>query len=126
MAGISLGLAAMLLVLGTTSVWSYRAFKLKLPKDLGAFAALWGGGVLLGLLALFQGTADRGYAITAIALGGTLLFLLIAGKQKSDGSPIAVGDKVPAFSAPDENDEIFESSSFAGSAVVLKVFRGHW
>ena len=78
------------------------------------------------MVALVQGTANTGAAITAIALGGTLLFLLIAGKQKGTGGAIAIGDRLPEFSAPDDNDEIFESSSLAGGAVILKVFRGHW
>ena len=57
---------------------------------------------------------------------GSRLFLLMAGRQKSGDHAIAVGDRIPEFSAPDENGEIFESSSLAGGAVVLKVFRGHW
>jgi hypothetical protein len=126
MSGISLGFAALLLVLGATVVWSYRAFKVDLPKDLGGFAAAWGVGAVIGVIALFQGTANPGAAITAVVLGGLMLFLLKTGRQKSGDRAIAVGDRIPDFSAPDENGEIFESSSLAGSAVVLKVFRGHW
>lgn len=126
MTGISLGMAALILVLGTTLIWSYLAFRVRLPDDLGAFRTGWGGGVLFGAFALFQGTANQGAAIAAVIVGGLLLYLLIAGKQKSGDKPIAVGDMIPAFSAPDENDEVFESSRLAGSAVVLKVFRGHW
>ena len=126
MAGISLGLASMILVLATTAVWSYRAFKVNLLKDLDVFAILWIIGILMGGFALVHGTADEGAAITAVSVGCFVLFLFAAGKQKGTGGAIEIGDALPSFSAPDENNETFESSSLIGGAVILKVFRGHW
>lgn len=126
MSEIDFGLVAMVLVLGTTAVWSYLAFKANMPKSLAPFGILWSTGFALGAYALVQGTESRGSAITAVALGGMLLFFLSTGRQKSGGGAIAVGDRLPEFSAPDENGDLFHSSSLAGSAVVLKIFRGHW
>ncbi len=126
MPDINLGFAAMVIVLVATAIWSYRAFKVNLPDNLAPFAIAWGAGSIMGAIALVQGTDSRGAAITAVALGGLLLFLLAAGKQKSAPGAISVGDSLPEFSAPDENGEIFHSSTLLGDAVVLKVFRGHW
>lgn len=126
MPDIDYSLAALVLVLGATAFWSYRAFKVDLPANLTPFGLIWGAGVVLGVIALVQGTESSGSAITAVILGGMLLFFLLAGGQKADSNPIKVGDKIPEFSAPDDSGGTFESSSLAGSAVVLKVFRGHW
>ena len=39
---------------------------------------------------------------------------------------IRIGDTIPAFSALDENGELFESKTLAGKPALIKFFRGHW
>ena len=126
MSEFNLSYAGLVLVLGATAIWSYRAFKVDLPSNLMPFGLAWGICLALGAMALLQGTENGGAAITAVALGGTLLFFLSTGKQLNGSNAIKVGDRLPDFTAPDENGEPFDTNSLAGSAVVLKIFRGHW
>jgi len=80
---------------------------------LGAFAQ--GAGLLVGLLA----------GVTALA-GVGFLFLALLAPQSKQSPAVAVGEPLPDFTAPDENDQPFSLASLAGKPVLLKVFRGHW
>ena len=39
---------------------------------------------------------------------------------------IQVGDTIPAFSAPDDRGEVFDSARLRGHPVLIKFFRAHW
>ena len=55
-----------------------------------------------------------------------LIFLTATGAQKVDEKSLNVGEKIPAFTAPDDNDVEFDSASLAGTRTLIKFFRGHW
>ena len=121
-----IALLALLLVLSATIAWAVAAYRLTMPDNRTPFIAAWSCGALLGLAALLFGLPGRGAAITALVLGGLLLFLAAASRQKLAAEAIAVGDTMPAFVGLDQNGDTFDSASVAGTPLLLKFFRGHW
>lgn len=119
-----LGIAALCLTLAAVGRWFWRAWRVDIPRSPRAFQAVWAGGLLLGLIAL--GSAGGAAAWWAVALSSLMLYLSTTGKQKTGTDAIRVGDTVPAFTAPDADDALFDSASLAGQRFLLKVFRGHW
>ena len=80
---------------------------------------------MLAIVALYIGASPNS-AGWAVALAALFLYLTSTGAQKVSGATIDVGDKLPSFTAPDENGNTFDSASLSGSRVLLKFFRGHW
>ena len=120
-----LGLFGLLIVVATLARWFQRAWAVNVPQSPLVFQAIVTIGIASGLAALYQRSEDP-YAGWAIGLGLVFLYLSTTGAQRVDGEMIEVGDVVPAFTAPADNDVEFSSSSLAGSRVLLKFFRGHW
>lgn len=116
---------ALFLVLGATGRWMWLTYRVRMPETPTLFVATWGGGAVLGVVALLLGKGG-GPAITAVALGSMLVFLASTSAQKLGTKPIAVGDLLMDFEALDENGEPFQFSSLFGKPILLKFFRGHW
>ena len=53
-------------------------------------------------------------------------FLAATSGQQAEANIIQVGDRIPAFSAPDDSGVIFDSAALAGHPAIIKFFRGHW
>jgi peroxiredoxin len=53
------------------------------------------------------------------------LYFLFTGSQKNQ-TTLSIGDAMPAFTAVDDDGEVFDSAALAGTPVLLKFFRGHW
>jgi len=104
-----LGLIALLITVATAGRWFWRMWHVNIPPTPYLFAALWATGLVLGLVALYQGTGGSA-ASWAVGLGVVLLYLVATGAQKVDGEVIEVGDPLPAFTALDENGETFDST----------------
>ncbi len=123
---IDLGLLGLLVILGTAGTWFWRAWRVNIPTSTPyPFIILWALGLVLGFVALVGGT-ESGYAAWAVGVGIALLYLIFTGAQKVSDTMVSVGDKIPAFTATDDQGEPFDSSSLAGSRVLIKFFRGHW
>lgn len=123
---MDLGLLGLLVVLATVGSWFWRAWRVNIPTSTPyAFIGLWALGVVLGIAAL-TGETPSSYAWWAIGLGFILLYLVFTGGQKVSDSLVNVGDSIPAFRAITDQGETFDSSSLAGSRVLIKFFRGHW
>lgn len=120
----SLGLLALIIVLVTTLLWFYRAFRVAIPRNPAPFAFGWGIGGGLGLLAFIL--AGGAAAAWAIGLGFLFLYLVSTGAQRAGEDMIRVGDTIPAFTATDAAGEPFDSSELTGKPVLIKFFRGHW
>jgi hypothetical protein len=117
---------ALALVVPTTLVWAWLAFKVRVPVNRMPFLALWGGGAALGVIALLQSGGSVS-AWVAAGLGGSLVFLALTGGQRATApDSVKVGDRLPAFTAQDEHGQPFDSRSLAGNPLLLKFFRGHW
>jgi hypothetical protein len=119
------GIAGLIFVVATTVRWGWRLWRVNVPPTPYLYQALWASGIGLGIMSLYLTSGDP-YAPWAIGVGGTLLFLSATGAQKVDGNMIEVGDTVPIFTAPGEDGEVFDSSSIAGTPLLIKFFRGHW
>ena len=121
-------LAAIMVVVATSSIWLYLAFQVRIPRNRKAFQVGWTLGALLGLWALFISitTLTVIIATLAVLLGALLLFLSSTSAQLPERHDLAVGQALPAFTAMDENNEPFDSQSLTGKPVLLKFFRGHW
>ena len=121
----NLGLIGFIIVLAATARWFWRAWAVNVPKTPYLFQSLLAAGLALGVLSLLQGHQDP-FAIWAVVLGVMLIFLTATGAQKVDEKSLNVGEKIPAFTAPDDNDVEFDSASLAGTRTLIKFFRGHW
>lgn len=123
---IDLGLLGLLIILGTLGTWFWRAWRVKIPTSTPyPFIILWALGFVLGLVALIGGT-ESAYASWAVGVGAVMLYLVFTGAQKVSDNMVNVGDQIPAFTATDDQGSTFDSSSLAGSKVLIKFFRGHW
>ena len=124
-----------LLVVGV-AWWQYLAAiprEKVLPRPRGTLAAMAIGG-LLALLA-FTIVAMRPTAATlaaipiagvALGLAGFFGYLLRQAPLPDGELVVAVGDKLPSFTAIDENGAAVHSADWAGKRTLLKFFRGHW
>ena len=120
-----LGLIGLLIIAAASTRWFWRAWQVNVPAKPYLFQGLVGTGFVLGCLSIYLGQNDP-YASWAVGVGIVILYLLSTGAQKAGAEMVNVGDTVPAFSAPDDNGEMFDSASLEGSRVLLKFFRGHW
>ena len=119
------GLIALLVVLATSVVWFWRAFKVDIPPSPIVFAIIWFGSALVGIYAFTQ--ADGGAAaVWATGLGFLFLYLVSTGAQKISQESLKVGDRLPAFESVDDTGTPFNSMSLDGKPLLLKFFRGHW
>jgi len=123
---MSLAHLALVLVLPTTLMWAWLAFKVRVPANRMPFLIAWSSGAGLGVIALVQ-SGGSAAAWLAAGLGGALVFLALTGGQRATAPhSISVGDLLPAFTAPDEHGQPFDIRSLAGRPLLLKFFRGHW
>jgi hypothetical protein len=123
-----LGFASLLLMLVSGVLWFQAAGRVALPKNRSRYVFSWVVAALLGVLAL---GGEPGWLGGVPAALGTFfacfgLLTVSISRQKVAADAIAVGGSIPDFSVPDENGEIFDSSSLAGHPVLIKFFRGHW
>ncbi len=128
MSTTALGILAFLMLAGSMAIWFRKIQTVQIPENRGVFVATWAISGLLGVTALVQGVGWIGGIPAGIAAVCGILFsvLFFISPQKVGSDAIQVGARLPAFSAPDEHGETFESTSIAGKPVLLKFFRGHW
>lgn len=123
-----LGIAALIVIVGSGILWFRAAFALRLPENRALFLGTWIVGVLLAIAALVNGPTWLGgiTATVALLVGSFFLFTVAVSRQVLAGDAIAPGKTMPAFSALNDNGERFESASLSGSPALIKFFRGHW
>ena len=122
-----IGIAAPLLALGCTRLWFSQAEAVALPENRMLFVGVWLTAAALGVAALVKaGWLGRIAALPAIAMGLFLPFTVSISEQVLPPGSIRVGDTIPAFSAPDDTGEIFDSARLRGHPVLIKFFRAHW
>jgi O-antigen ligase len=121
----NLGLVGIVILLASAGRWFWRAWKVDIPKTPRVFQALFLLGLICGAISLYLGLDDP-FAGWAVGIALVLIYLTATGAQRVDGDMIEVGDKIPAFSAQDDDGNTFDMESLAGRRVLLKFFRGHW
>ena len=128
MLSMVLSLTALGLFVVTSSVWLRRLSRVSIPDDRHAFLLGWGGAVLLGVAGVSSpgGGWISGTLGAFATLGGAAMLGLYAFGTQRAPDAIAVGQRIPEFSAPDEHGNTFRSTSLAGDFALIKFFRGHW
>ena len=128
MLGATLGVLSLLCVLGTGVAWFKRMKAVAIPENRIGFLSAMTAGLVLGVIAFAQGPGWIGGlpAGLAVLLGGLFCFMFAISQQKGGPGKLRIGDPLPAFSAPDDNGEIFSIASLSGRPFLLKFFRGHW
>lgn len=126
--GTKLGIAALVLGLGTTFAWFRTNNAVGIPEDRTLFVLGFLLAVALGVGAFIRGTRWYG-GIAAVV--GTLVSVFLAmtiyiSPQQLGPDAIKVGDTLPKFTAVDEFGKAFNSESLQGHLVLIKFFRAHW
>ena len=121
-------LPALALAIGCTMTCFRAAEAVAIPEHRIVFIALSLLAVVLALaaVALKAGWVGRIAALPAIVLGLFLPFTVSISEQILPEKTIRVGDAMPAFSAPDDRGELFDSARLRGNPVLIKFFRAHW
>ncbi len=129
MSGFTLAILGFSLALATAVRWAMLLFSVSIPKNRSVFVALMVLSAGLGIAALALGTGSWLANIAAglaIFAGAFFLLTVAIGKQTGGSGQFQAGSRLPTFSAPDENGELFDISSLSGQPILLKFFRGHW
>ena len=124
----ALGLLALLLLVGSAAMWFRGALNVAVPENRTVYVTIWFIAAVLGVTSLVAGVGWLGGIAAGIsAVVGFLLCTLVGiSRQIVGDDAVAVGATIPAFSAPDENGETFDSANLAGHPALIKFFRGHW
>ena len=122
-----IGIAAPVLAIACAMLWINQARALDIPENRTLFVAVWLASAALGMAAWVKaGWIRRIAALPAIAVGLFLPLTVSISEQVLPPNAIRVGDAIPAFSAPDDRGEMFDSARLRGNPVLIKFFRAHW
>lgn len=122
-----IGIAAPVLAIGCTMLWFGQVRAVDIPENRALFVGVWLAAAALGVAALVKaGWIGRIAAVPAIAVGLFLPYTVSISEQILPPGAIQVGDTIPAFRAPDDRGEIFDSARLRGKPVLIKFFRAHW
>jgi hypothetical protein len=122
-----IGIAAPVLAIGCTMLWFSQVRAVDIPENRALFVGAWLTAAALGIAALVKaGWIGRIAALPAIVVGLFLPFTVSISEQILPPNSIRVGDTIPAFSAPDDRGEVFDSARLRGNPVLIKFFRAHW
>ena len=126
--GNRLGLAALVLAVSCAVLWFRQANAVDLPENRMLFVALWLSAAAIGIAAFVKkaGWLGRIAALPAIVIGLFLPFTVSISEQVLPPTAIQGGQMMPAFSAPDDRGELFDSARLRGNPVLIKFFRAHW
>jgi hypothetical protein len=126
--GSVLGISGFAVFVVATLLWARAARAVRLPANRTGFVLAWLGSSLLGASAFYVGVGWLAGIPAGLAVfGGIFLIALVAiSAQEVAADAIRVGEKLRAFSAPDEHDASFRLTDAEGHAILLKFFRGHW
>ena len=123
-----LAFASLIVTLLSCGLWFRAIRRVDIPEDRRPFVIAWVIAVALGVLALFGAPERLGRipAIFGLVTSGIFLFTVAISRQKLGDDAIAVGDRIPDFTAVDENGRTFHSGSLSGHLALIKFFRAHW
>ena len=128
MSAAQLGFLAAILAIGALVLWFRWLQQVSLGGRRWLLYGALGAAILLGGLAIARGPGWLGgiAAGFAVLAGAAWSLLGLLARQSTQVPSVAVGEPLPAFSAPDHNGELFQSASLAGRPALIKLFRGHW
>jgi hypothetical protein len=128
MTDLVIGFAALAVTATTTGLWFVAIRRVRIPENRSVFVAAWGLGAALGGVALMgvPGWLGGLAACVATIVSLFLLLTLAISPQRVGEDVMRVGGMMPAFSAIDADDQLFDSTQLAGNPALIKFFRGHW
>jgi len=122
-----IGIAAPVIAIGCVVLWFGQVRAVDIPENRALFVGVWLAAAALGIAALVKaGWIGRIGAVPAIAVGLFFPYTVSISEQVLPPNAIRVGETIPAFSAPDDRGEIFDSARLRGNPVLIKFFRAHW
>lgn len=126
--GTKMGVLALVMAVGTLTLWFYQVSQVALPENRTAFVVFFLAAAALGVAAFFKGAGwgGRSAALVAILIGLFLPFTVAISRQEVASHGIDVGATIPRFTALDDTRDRFDSDSLRGHPVLIKFFRGHW
>lgn len=125
---VALGFASLAVTAVAVFFWFRAIRRVEIPDDRRPFVGAWALAVALGITALLgsPGIIGRAPAIFGLGTAVVFLFTVAISRQKLGVDAIRVGDRIPSFTAIDENGAAFDSESLSGHLVLIKFFRAHW
>ncbi len=128
MSGFALGVVAFGLLVATTVLWFRKARAVELVGSRAGYVAGWAGAAGLGAAALASSPGWVGGLLGGVGLvGGAFLVTLVAvSRQQVAPDVVRVGQRLPEFTALDDDARPFTLSGIEGRPILLKFFRGHW
>ena len=123
-----LALIALAIIIGIGVFWVRAIRAVQVPENRGAYLTAAAIALILSIVALSGNASWFGNVAAGLALFASALFCFTfaISAQKLGVDAIKVGDSLPAFSAVTASGENFDSTSLAGSPVLIKFFRGLW
>ena len=125
----SLATLSCVLTIGALGIWFRLIQQVKIPKNRFMFVITLVTSFVMGVSSFALGSEHILFSIAATAgiFGSSLFLLTVAiGTQKGGTGKFIVGQPTPNIIAPDENNTVFDLSTFKGQPILLKFFRGHW
>ena len=128
MTAFSLACVSFALLAGFVASWMMMIKRVQVENGRWLHRLLVGAMMLTAALAFAKGVELFGGILAGVALGVSIVFVVLSSLARQSGQTpaISVGQPMLAFSAPDENGDIFDSASLSGKPILLKFFRGHW
>ena len=128
MNGLSLGLLSIGLLVVAVIIWFRRMNDVALEGRRGMLFGMCVVAMGLGVASLNNEPGILGATGAVLGITGAVIWLGLGvfASQSGQAPNIAVGSPLPAFSAPDHQDEMFDIESLRGHPVLIKLFRGHW
>ena len=110
------------------AVWLRMIAHVELGQKRWVVNALFASSLALGAFALAQSPSTPGFVLagTTVAFSALYFVLLSFSGQSNQVPAVAVGSRIPDFTALDHNGQPFSLSSLNGKPILMKFFRGHW
>jgi hypothetical protein len=126
--GDFLALLSFIVAASSGASWARGINRVSLQGKRPIFIAAFGVAFALSVAAFIQGTGMLGSMGAGFALLGSGMFLGLAtiSGQEAKEPAVSVGSPILDFTAPLDDDTLFDSTTLRGRPFLLKFFRGHW
>jgi hypothetical protein len=126
--GLVLSLASLALLATAFALFAKLVGRVEVGERRWLANCLVAAGMLAAATTLFRGPGISAGSVAGVVLlvGGAYFVLVGLAGQSRQTPNVAVGQPLPAFTAPDATGEIFDLASLEGRPILMKFFRGHW
>jgi hypothetical protein len=126
--GDILALLSFVVLAASMGGWVVGMQRVSLEGKRGLFIASFAAAFVLSLVAFTQGPGLLGAMAAGFSMLGSGIFLGLSAisRQEPREPAVSVGSPIPDFTAPLDDDTLFDSTTLRGRPFLLKFFRGHW